>query len=589
MSVLLRNKLGVACPATRFDELGLYSPKHYRSKWRQLVLETFAGITMALGLVGESIAFSFLLHVGPLVALHATWITVLVVAVLGSRPGTANGADGVRAASLAPFVLDFGVGALFYAVLVIAGFFFLFAITKAYRLVKIIPHTAMVGFLNGLAIIIFKGQVEQLQVHNVGSNNTNQEIVWHSGPVLGWMFFEIILTMLLMFGLSKIPKIGEYIPGAIIAILTTTFFELIILRQTTEVQTPTIGTVGSIAGGFPQLFWKDPQYEGQIPIFTWDLFVSILWPSFSTACACFIEIVLIMEFVDDANQEQNRFPNRHIFAFGVANLVGGLMGTMGGASLLSTTILFRKTGASGEYQWPAFVTAGCLILFVAVLSEYIAFIPTSALIGVMTMICIYTFQWDSLIIMFVALLPLRVRKRFKFTSTMKIKRFDALVIAVVSILTPLVNLFVAVLAGVLLTSVFVVVNSGNQLHVSSVEHSDETTVTIHIEGQLNFASTARFSKKVLHVLAEGDKVTTVKIEFHKSTVAIQDYSALHTLNALGFKLKPRNQQLILVNLDVFSRKFVTRADSLRVHFAVQEDEPSSTKDNDDDDDEDGIL
>ena len=471
--------------ATKHYEIAPYPWRVYRADSKQVISECLAGITVALAQVSESIAFAFIAGVGPLLGLHAAWIIGFSLSVFGSRPGMINGATGVRAAVLAPYVTEHGVGMLFYIVCMISFFQALAAAFRIAKLVRLIPRPAMIGFVNGLAVILALGQIGQFQYPDSDD--------FLPGKVIGWMWFVVVVTVAASVFLPKIPKIGGALPPSLLGILAATIAEYAIVRPLAGVDTPTIGDIGEVSGGFPKFFWLDSQYDGQIPDLNWETVKTTIQPAFIAAAAGMVEAVMTMEVVNDLTETNNPNPNQQLFALSIGNFASGLLGTMGGGATIGLSMINCTNGANGRYRISGIVAAIAVLVMVLVAAPVIKVIPTASLVGVMVVVCTATFEWSSLPTIGASILPARVRSLWCFARVKrKIRRSDALVIVLVTLVTLFVDLFTAVAAGVLFTAAAYAWDRGHELRAEEtlVKNADGTsTKIIHVTGDVFFAST----------------------------------------------------------------------------------------------------
>jgi SulP family sulfate permease len=245
-----------------------YHPSVYRENKLQIFYEIVAGLTVAFAQVSESIAFAFIAGVGPLLGLHAGWIVGIILACFASRPGMISGATGVRAAVLRPYVIQYGLSHLFYIVFCISFFQTLLGVFKLAKLVRLVPRPCMIGFVNGLALILFMGQIPQFNqacsyvqepdivrplpagCNVTGTNTTMPTTVLLGGGEIGFMAIHIVLVFIIVKTAPLVPKIGKYIPASLVGILVSTFVEWVIIRPNGG-RTPIIGEVGRVSGGLP--------------------------------------------------------------------------------------------------------------------------------------------------------------------------------------------------------------------------------------------------------------------------------------------------------------------------------------------------
>ena len=425
---------------------------------------------MSFTQLSDSIAFAFIAGVGPLVGLHAAWIVGLATAIFGSRPGMVNGATGVRAAVIAPYVKEFGVGFLFYIILVISVYQFLAGVFGLARFVRMVPRTVMMGFVCGLAVIMAMGQIPQFKecppLDTLPDGVcTPDDKVFIDDARLGIMITHIVVVVLtIAFGVPALDKLtGVRLPATLIAILLCILIEHGIVRPTGGPGTPTIGEVSTVSGGFPKLFFLDPQYD--VPPFTWAVLQKVAWPAFVAAAAGGVEAVLTMNVIDEMTETENPRPNQQLIALSIGNFVGGLLGTMGGGATIGPSIVNIGAGANGKYKISTIVAGLCMLLYVLVAEPVVALVPTSALVGVMCIVVYQTFEWSAIPIVLTTLLPQSVREHKWLDSARKIKRSDAIVIILVTVLTLVTDLMIATLAGVLLSAAVYAWQTGQQVDV----------------------------------------------------------------------------------------------------------------------------
>eukprot|EP00730_Choanoeca_flexa_P018622 TRINITY_DN9063_c0_g1_i7.p1 TRINITY_DN9063_c0_g1~~TRINITY_DN9063_c0_g1_i7.p1 ORF type:complete len:695 (+),score=88.49 TRINITY_DN9063_c0_g1_i7:64-2148(+) len=558
-----------------------YPPRRYRSELRQVAKEVLAGITTSFAQVPGSIAFAAIAGVDPLLGLHPAWIIGFFTSAFGSRPGMINGATGVRAATVAPFIEEHGVGMLFWIVLMISVWQFLFALLSLPRFIKLVPRPAMIGFANGLAIIIFLGQFYAFR-HDCGPDSSLetpcpegvQDDDWRSGAELGWMIFQVFLTLL---GCVLGAKFVKGLPPSMIGIVVSIFFEWAILRQV-GYSTPTIGETSRVDGGLPKFFWTDSQYSSDdIPPLNGDTFVTTLWPAFIAAAAGAVEAVMTMEVVNDITETTNPAPNQQLYALSAGNFVSGLFGTMGGGATIGESILNCMNGANGHYRISGIVASFMMFLYILVAGRAIEQIPTTSLVGVMFLIAFTAFEWESLLMILGAALPKQWREgEFMSRYTIrKITRIDALCIILVVVVTLLMDLFTGVAAGIVLVSVAYCWQTGLGIQAHTQTLRDKSTGQAvkriyRIDGPLFFSSALRFPD----LFRYKEDPPVVEAHFDNPTTDLYDFSALHALNVVGEKYKKLNKEFHVKKLSPTSLKVLTKADDLVRHFVytVQEEE-----------------
>lgn len=414
--------------------------------------EILAGLTVAIALVPEAIAFSFIAGIDPLIGLYAAFMMGLVTAVLGGRPGMISGATGAIAIVLVPLIKGYGLDYLF-PTLILAG---LFQMAVGYfrlgKFIRLIPHSVMLGFVNGLAIVIFLAQFSQFKI-----TNTLGEQEWLSGNSLYIMLGLVLLAMAII---HFLPKVSKVLPSALVAILVIT---AIVVGG--GLDTTTVGDLASIKGGLPSLV------SFNFP-FTLESLLVMLPFALKVAGVGLIESLLTLTLIDEMTDTRGS-GNKESFAQGIGNVLNGFFGGMGGCAMIGQSMININSGARSRIS--AFVAAIALLAFVLFLSPIIERIPIAALVGVMFMVAIGTFEWSSL----------RVLN--------KVPRIDMIVIVVVSVVTVLEDLAIAVLIGVVLSAIAFAWD--NAIRIRARKRFEGETKFYEIYGPLFFGSTTNFLDK----------------------------------------------------------------------------------------------
>lgn len=463
--------------------------------------EILAGLTVAIILVPEAIAFSFIAGVSPLVGLYAAFIMGLVTAIIGGRPGMISGATGAIALVLVPLISTYGVEYLFPAVIIGGCIQSLIGVLKLGKFIRIIPHPVMIGFVNGLGFMIFSSQFTQFKIADA-----NGVLGWMQGSELMIMLGLVALTMVVMFFM---PKITKAVPGALIAIIVVS---AIVIGFDLDVST--IGGKASIAGGFPSL---------QLPTLfgSWESAVAtiaIVFPfSLKMAAVGLIESLLTLSVIDDVTSTRGN-SNKESRAQGIANIICGFFGAMGGCVTFGQSMLNISSGARTRVS--SFVAAITLLAFVLYISGFIEMIPMAALVGVMFMIAFETVEWSSL----------RIFRKMPF--------FDVLIVVVVTLITVFYHdLALAVLVGVVLSALNFA--WGNAIRIRARKSVDEKGQKHYaIYGPLFFASTKNFIEKFD---PENDPQICV-VDFSESRVV--DMSAIDAITTIIKKYEDLNKTLV---------------------------------------------
>ncbi len=370
--------------------------------------EILSGITVALALVPEAVAFALIAGLSPLVGLYAAFMMGLVTSILGGRPGMISGATGAIAVVIVVLAKTHGVEYVF-ATVILAGIIQMLAgLLKLGKLIRLVPHPVIFGFVNGLAVIIFMSQLDQFK--DVSGN-------WLTGANLYLLLALVGLTMLIIWGL---PKITKAVPASLTAILVV--FGLVYFLK---LDTKTVGDIASIKGGFP------PFHIPQIPF---DLeTLQIIFPYAAIVAGVgLIESLLTLNIVDELT-ESHGHSNREAVAQGTANILSGFFSGMGGCAMLGQSLINVSNGARARLS--GIVASVMLLVFVMFGSSLIERVPMAALTGLMIMVAIGTFEWASL------------RTFNKFPKS------DILVMVLVTLVTVFLhNLALAVLIGVIIAA-----------------------------------------------------------------------------------------------------------------------------------------
>ncbi len=334
--------------------------------------DILSGLTVALALVPEAVAFSLIAHVSPLIGLYTAFIIGLITSILGGRPGMISGATGAIAVVTVSLVATHGVEYLFAAVVLMGLIQVVIGLFKLGKFIRLVPHPVIFGFVNGLAIVIFMAQLDQLKVTNASGTH------WLTGMPLLIMLAFIALTMAIIYFL---PKLTKAVPSSLMAILVVS---AIIIAF--NIHTKSVGDIASIAGGLPQ--FHIPQIAINLET------LKIVFPySLVMALVGLIESLLTLTVVDEMTETRGR-GNKECVAQGIANVTTGFFGGMGGCAMIGQTIINVSSG--GRTRISGIVAAVALLLFILFGSSLIEKVPMAALVGLMFMVAIGTFEWASL-------------------------------------------------------------------------------------------------------------------------------------------------------------------------------------------------
>ena len=484
--------------------------------------EILSGLTVALALVPEAVAFAFIAGVEPLVGLYAAFMVGLLAAIFGGRPGMISGATGAMAVVMVSLVAAHGVEYLFAAV-VLTGLIQMGAgVLRLGKFIRIVPHPVMLGFVNGLAIVIFLAQLQSFQ-----TTTPDGVTGWLSGQALLLFGGLIVLTMLIIHWL---PKLTGAFPASLAAIIAVS---LLVLGL--DLDTKTVGDLASIKGGLPTF------HIPSVP-FNFETLMIILPYAFILAAVGLIESLLTMSLIDEVTNTRGR-GHRECMGQGIANSVTGLFGGMGGCAMIGQSMINVNSG--GRQRLSGVAAALFLLVFILFASPLIERIPIAALVGVMFVVVIATFEWSSLRIMG------------------KIPATDAFVLILVSAVTVATDLAIAVVVGVIVSAL--VFAWEHAKHINITTYDDQQGSRVHeLNGPLFFGSVKNF----LELFNPEHDPEDVIIEFQNSRVA--DHSAIEAIDTLAERYIKAGKTLHLRHLSDECRQLLRKAGDL-VEVNVLED------------------
>jgi SulP family sulfate permease len=482
--------------------------------------DILSGITVALALVPEAVAFAFVAGVDPLVGLYAAFMVGLITSIFGGRPGMISGATGALAVVMVSLVADgnamgnpdenLGLYYLFLTVILMGVIQVLAGVFKLGKFVRLIPHSVMMGFVNGLAIVIFLSQLGMFK-KTIGA-----EKVWLEGASLWYMIGLVGLTMIIMWGLPKL-KATKKLPEALIAILVVSGIAIFSNLD--------VATVGSfikdgggegLKGGFPV-----PVLETflNIPL-NFETFKFIFPYALILAAIGLIESLMTLNLIDDLTETRGN-SNRECVAQGSANILTGLFGGMGGCAMIGQSIINIKGGGRGRLS--GITAAVMLLMFILFASSYIEQVPIAALVGVMFMVVVGTFAWSS------------------FRIMNKIPKTDVFVLILVSSLTVIFDLAIAVVSGVIISALVFAWENAKKIRARK-RYKEDGTKIYEIWGPLFFGSISAFNDK----FDVKNDPESVEIDFVEARVS--DHSAIEAIFALVEKYQAANKKIILKHL-----------------------------------------
>ncbi|GJM29205.1 MAG: sodium-independent anion transporter [Cyclobacteriaceae bacterium] len=481
--------------------------------------EVLSGLTVALALVPEAVAFAIIAGLSPLTGLYAAFVMGLVTSILGGRPGMISGATGAIAIVIVSLAKSHGIEYVF-ATVVLAGIIQMLAgFLRLGKFIRLVPHPVIFGFVNGLAIIIFMTQLTQFK--DVSGN-------WLAGVPLYVMLSLVLLTMLIIWGL---PKLTKAVPASLAAILAV--FAIVAFGG---IQTKTVGDIASIQGGFP------PFHLPEVPV-NWATLVIIFPYAAIMAAVGLIESLLTLNIIDEITETRGR-GNKEAVAQGAANILSGVFSGMGGCAMIGQSLINISSGARARLS--GIVAAVMLLVFIMFGANLVEKLPMAALTGVMIMVAIGTFEWASL-------------RTFN-----KMPKSDIFVMILVTLVTVILhNLALAVIIGVIIAAL--VFAWDNAKRIRARKRIDEDGVKHYeIYGPLFFGSVAAFNEK-FEVLDDPDEVV---IDFAESRVV--DMSAIEALNKITERYQKVGKKIHLQHLSSDCKKLLKNAEEI-IEINVWED------------------
>lgn len=477
--------------------------------------EILSGITVALALVPEAVAFSLIANVSPLIGLYTAFIIGLITSIFGGRPGMISGATGAIAVVTVSLVISHGVEYLFAAVVLMGLIQVTIGLLKLGKFIRLVPHPVIFGFVNGLAIVIFMAQLDQLKTTDAAGNSE-----WLSGYPLWIMLGFILLTMAII---HFLPKLTKAIPSSLAAIIIVS---AIIIGF--GIHTKSVGDIASIAGGLPEF------HIPQMPV-TWETLKIIFPYSLIMALVGLIESLLTLTVVDEMTETRGK-GNKECIAQGAANITTGFFGGMGGCAMIGQSIINVSSG--GRSRLSGIVASIGLLMIVLFGSSLIEKVPMAALVGLMFMVAIGTFEWASL-------------KVFR-----KVPQIDFIVMVLVTLVTVLFhNLALAVISGVIISALAFAWENAKRIRAR--KYLDEKGIKHYeIFGPLFFGSVTAFQEK-FEVMEDPEEVI---IDFKESRIV--DHSAIDALNKVTERYRKVGKKVHLRHLSEDCRILLNNASEI---------------------------
>ncbi|WP_217132867.1 SulP family inorganic anion transporter [Leucobacter chinensis] len=471
---------------------------------RILTREVLAGLVVALALIPEAISFSIIAGVDPKVGLFSSFIMAVTIAFVGGRPAMITAATGAIALVIAPVAREYGMD-YFIATVLLAGILqIVLAVLGVAKLMRFIPRSVMVGFVNALAILIFTAQLPQL----IG---------------VPWMVYPLVAVGLVI--MVFMPKITKVVPAPLVSIIIVTAAVVVF-----AIHVPTVGDQGELPRSLPELFVPN------VPL-TWETLTIIAPYALAMALVGLMESLMTAKLVDDVTDTHSN-KTRESWGQGVANIASGLFGGMGGCAMIGQTMINVKASGA-RTRISTFLAGVFLLILIVVLGDVVAIIPMAALVAVMIMVSVGTFDWHSI--------RPSTLKRMPKSET-------AVMVITVAVVVATHNLAVGVIVGVFVAAIMFVRRVAHLVDVTRevTEHFGELRANYTVEGQLLFASSNDLTT-MFEYAADPDRVV---IDLSKSHV--WDASTVAALDAIQTKYEHHGKTVEFVGMNDYTTAFHAR-------------------------------
>ncbi len=485
--------------------------------------DVLSGLTVALALVPEAVAFSFVAGVDPMVGLYAAFIVGLMTSIFGGRPGMISGATGSMAVVMVALVATHGIQYLFATILLAGVLQIAAGLFKLGKFIRIVPHPVMIGFVNGLAIVIFLAQLAQFKTVDFSGAAT-----WLTGDKLYIMLALVALTMAII---HFLPKLTTAVPSSLVAIIFVT-----LLVHFTGLDTRTVvdflrsmsgDSTATLAGDLPSFALP------HVPL-NWETVTIVLPYAVILGAIGLIESLLTLTVIDEMTNTRGQ-SNRECIGQGIANLTCSVFGAMGGCAMIGQSMINVNSGGRGRLS--GIVAALALLTFILFASAMIEMIPLAALVGVMFMVVIGTFEWAT------------------FKLARRVPKKDFFVILLVTVVTVFSDLAIAVGVGIIASALMFAWQHAKHIYAdSSLDEEGNKVYKIH--GPIFFGSAARF----LELFNADDDPKNIIVDFGDSRVT--DHSAIEAIETLAERYKTRGKTLHLRHLSQDCHALLTKAGTL---------------------------
>jgi SulP family sulfate permease len=469
---------------------------------RRLRTEALAGLVVALALIPEAIAFSVIAGVDPRIGLFASFIMAVTISFVGGRPAMISAATGAVALVIAPLMRSHGLDHLIAAVILAGIFQILLAVLGVTRLMRFIPRSVMVGFVNALAILVFTAQLPEL-------------------IDVPWMVYPLVAAGLVI--VVGLPRLTTAVPSPLVAIVALTLFAVL-----AGVDVPTVQDKGELPESLPSLFIPN------VPL-TWETFQVLAPFSLSMALVGLLESLMTAKLVDDITDTRSN-KTRESWGQGVANIVTGFFGGMGGCAVIGQTMINVK-GSGARSRVSTFLAGVFLLVLVVTLGDVVGMIPMAALVAVMIFVSAITFDWHSI--------APRTLRRMPRSET-------AVMLITVAVVSVTHNLAIGVGAGVLAAMALF---ARRVAHFATVERTvvelnGESVATYTVDGELFFASSNDLYTQFEYALDAEPDISRVIVDLHASH--LWDASTIAVLDSVTEKYRRHGREVELIGLNAAS-------------------------------------
>lgn len=525
--------------------------------------QILSGITVALAQVPEAVSFSFVAGVDPIVGLQSAWIMGICTSIFGGRPGMVAGATGAVAVVLTGLINEKGLGHLFYAIMLAGIIQMLFGFFKLGILIRMIPHPVMVGFCNGLGLVIGLAQFSIFKEPKSDdpSNRSLSEIggafapftngqPWIDSTMALWMVFHIVVTIATYI---LFPKLTKAIPASLAAIIVSTICEWIIVRPC-GFETNTVEDLASVKGTFPVPVWFDTTYgyKEEMPTLTLKVLGEIFPTALTAAAIGLLESLLTLQIIDELTNTVGS-SNREAFGQGLGQFMSGMLGGMGGCTTIGQSLMNIHSG--GFTRLSSTVAAMFMLFIMLVLYPLINKIPVASLAGIMFLVTYFTIEWDSGIVVLGSLLPLKLRNRWGIYT--KVKRSDVFIMLIVVAVTLTFDLAIAVAVGTVVACLLFSWDAGTRLTMDRQVSDDGKKVVYSVSGPIFFGSITPFMNLFPDPRTE-PKDVTVLLE----NAEVYDWSAMVAIKKLHERFDNNDATVKFQSLNVSSHRLMMKGEHI---------------------------